>query len=388
VRVLMDYRSALWSRSGVGEYAHQLAAALLAERVELSLFSSSWKDRLRGAAPPDGATLIDLRIPVSILNFAWHRLEWPSAESLTGRQFDVAHSAHPLLLPTRHAAQVVTVHDITFLKHPEQTRAEIRRDYPALAGSHARRADHVIVSSRFAARDVERELGVPAERISVCPAGAPDWPARRTIPKEGYFLFFGTLEPRKNVGALLDAYQRLITNPPDRLRRGDGPPPEPRAKAEDGLNVPDLVLAGRATAEAAQWLKRIARPPLAGRVRHVGYVADADRRALYEGATLLVQPSFEEGFGLTVLEAMTVGVPVVASNRGALPELVEDAGLLVDPDDADGLASAMGRMLQDEAFAASCAARGELRARRYRWSDTAARVIDAYRQAIARRTCE
>jgi glycosyltransferase involved in cell wall biosynthesis len=146
--------------------------------------------------------------------------------------------------------------------------------------------------------------------------------------------------------------------------------------------VPELVLAGRATPEARGWLDRIARPPLAGRVRHVGYVADADRRALYEGARLLIQPSFEEGFGLTVLEAMSIGVPVIASNRGALPELIDNAGVLIDPGAPDALAAAIQRLLGDEAFAAACAAGGEMRARQYRWADTAERVIHAYEQAV------
>ncbi len=366
MRVLLDYRPALRSRSGVGEYAHELAAAL-ATRVDVTLFSSSWKDRLIVEPALAGVDVVDLRLPVSLLNLVWHRLEWPAAETLTRRRFDVAHSAHPLLLPASGAAQVITIHDLSFLAHPERTRAEIRRDYPALAADHARRAHHIIVSSPFTAREVERTFGVEPENISVCPAGAPDWPPRQASPADGYLLFFGTLEPRKNIGGLLDAYERLSGG---RMAK-----------------VPDLVLAGRATPEASKWLDRIARPPLAGRVRHLGYAAPEDRRALYEGARVLVQPSFEEGFGMTVLEAMKVGLPVVASNRGALPDLVADAGILVEPDDPAAIASALSRMLEDEAFAAACGAKGALRARQYRWSDTADRVVEAYRLAIERKSC-
>src|SRR5262249_39386148 len=154
--------------------------------------------------------------------------------------------------------------------------------------------------------------------------------------KDGYVLFFGTLEPRKNVGGLLDAFERLI---------GRG-----------AATVPNLVLAGGATDAAVPWLERIRRAPLAGRVRHVGYVGPVGKRALYDGARLLVQPSFEEGFGLTVLEAMTAGVPVVAANRGALPELVGDAGPLVNPDDPDDIAHGIDTMLADTGYADRCAA--------------------------------
>src|SRR5206468_11199296 len=186
-----------------------------------------------------------------------------------GRAFDVTHSMHPLILPSRRAAHVVTIHDLNFLVHPERTRAEIRRDYPALARAHAHRADRIIVNSRFTAGEVERQLGVPADRISVCLAGAPAWNPRASSPADGYVLFLGTLEPRKNVGALLDAYTPLAA------RR----------------QVPRLVLAGRSTSESQGWLDRIRRAPLSGVVEHVGYVAPDQRQRVYAGARLLVQPS-------------------------------------------------------------------------------------------------
>jgi glycosyltransferase involved in cell wall biosynthesis len=301
-----------------------------------------------------------------VLNFAWHRLEWPSAESLTGRQFDVTHSLHPLLLPSRHAAQVIMIHDLYFLAHPERTRAEIRRDYPDLVRDHATRAHRIIVPSPFTAREVERQLGIAGERIAICPPGAPDWTPREGPPGNGYILFFGTLDPRKNVLGLLEAYERLIA-------------------AVEQRALPELVLAGRATEEARPWLERLTRSPLAGRVRHIGYVEPANRQTLYAGARLLVQPSFEEGFGIPVLEAMTLGVPVVASNRGALPELLGDAGPLVNPDDPAAMAAAMARLLEDESYAAACAAKGVLRARQFNWDRTARLVYTVYLQAVEAR---
>ena len=140
MRVLIDYRPALRARSGVGEYTHQLVKALLAayplsgppsgtgNDLALTVFSSSWKDRL--VATPDlrGARTIDRRVPVRLLNFAWHRLGWPPVEQLAGADFDVTHSLHPLLLPSRHAAQVITIHDLDFLAHP---------DSPGLSAEHA-----------------------------------------------------------------------------------------------------------------------------------------------------------------------------------------------------------------------------------------------------------
>jgi glycosyltransferase involved in cell wall biosynthesis len=371
VRLLIDYRPALRGRSGAGEFTHELASALLARAaadphrpLTTTLFSSSWKDRLRAQPELCGATLADLRIPVSVLNLLWHRLERPKIETLTHGVYDVVHSSHPLLLPSRHAAKVITIHDLDFLAHPERTQAEIRRDYPALVQGHAARADAIIVPSHFTAGEVERLLHVSPDRLCVCPPGAPGWAPRSRPPRNGYLLFFGTLEPRKNIGGLLDAYERLLADP--------AAPPPP------------LVLAGRATPEATGWLDRIARHPLAGHVKHIGYIEPDDREALYTGATLLVLPSFDEGFGIPVLEAMSIGVPVVAARRGALPEVLGDAGVLVDPLDPADLAAGLRKIFADERFAAACTERGLSRAGCYRWSVTATLVLDAYDRAIER----
>jgi glycosyltransferase involved in cell wall biosynthesis len=145
------------------------------------------------------------------------------------------------------------------------------------------------------------------------------------------------------------------------------------------------VIAGKTTAQSGPWLERMARPPLSHSVRYLGYVDPARRRELYEGAKLLVQPSFEEGFGLPVLEAMTVGVPVVAANRGALPEVLGDAGPLIDADNAAGFAEAIDTMVNDPVAAISATTRGLERARLFSWDRTALAMVSAYKAAMARR---
>jgi glycosyltransferase involved in cell wall biosynthesis len=222
---------------------------------------------------------------------------------------------------------------------------------------------------------------VARERIAVCPHGAPDWAPRPETPANGYILFFGTLEPRKNVGGLLDAYERILARQPSADPETVRLQPDHRGATQ----VPDLVIAGRATDAARPWLDRIARPPLAGRVRYIGYVDRARRREVYAGAAMLVQPSFEEGFGITVLEAMSLGVPVVAARRGSLPEVAGDAALFVDPDEPDDIARGIDRLLQDERLAAACVAAGLKRTEAFSWRATARRVYETYQQAIARR---
>lgn len=371
VVVLVDYRPALRQRTGVGEYVHEMLAALGRQDGgdELHLFTSSLKDRLAPGVRQDlrhvGAH--DLRIPGTILNYAWHRLEWPPVERLVAVRPDVVHSAHPLLIPSRRAAQVITIHDLDFLDHPERTSAEIRRDYVPLVRDHARRADAVLTSSQHSADAIVQRLGVAPRRVTVCPAGAPRWTGggrRQARPADGYILFVGTLSERKNVGALLDAYERLV------LRRAD---------------VPPLRLAGAPTPAATRWLARLAQPPLLGRATYVGYVPDRDRRALFEGASIVVMPSWHEGFGLPALEAMALGIPVAAAKAGALPEVVGDAGILFDPASAGALADAIERLLTDRQLATACIASGLARSAAWSWDRAAARLRRMYADAAARR---
>ncbi|HYT75850.1 MAG TPA: glycosyltransferase family 1 protein, partial [Vicinamibacterales bacterium] len=326
-----------------------------------TIFSSSWKDRLTAGRVPNAA-VVDSRIPVRVLNAAWHRLGWPPIERLAG-PVDIAHSFHPLLMPARRAAQVVTVHDLDFLDHPERTRAEIRRDYAALAPAHVVRADAIVVNSAFTAGEVERRLGVPRDRVVICTPGAPAWTPRQA-PVRGPILFMGTLEPRKNVGVLLEAYGILLAMLPD---------------------VPPLWLAGGAGEGAGAWLRAIESPPLAGRVRYLGYVESDRRQDLYAQASMLVLPSHLEGFGIPVLEAMTMGVPTIVSARGALPEVGGDAAQVVEPEDARGFAEAMRQYLIDPAAALDAMLRGIARARHYSWDTSAQTLMTAYRDVMARR---
>ena len=364
MRILLDYRPALRERTGVGEYVHGLASGLLPQLAAddtLVLFSSSLRDRLDGHVVA-GASAVDVRIPVRILNFAWHRLEWPPIEMLAG-PVDVAHAAHPLMIPVRSGVRVITVYDLDFLDHPERTRAEIRRDYPQLVPQHAQRADLVVTISRYTAAQTSDRLGVAADRIVVCRPGAPA-SARRAEPKAvGPILFVGTIEPRKNLDVLFRAYARVLSNRPD---------------------TPPLLLVGRTVEQSAAILEPLSSAPLAGHARHLGYVDARVHRQLMEEASMLVMPSLEEGFGIPALEAMAAGVPVVASRRGALPEVVGDAGLLVDATDDVAFAAAIEALLSEPQRRVAQADAGVLRAREFSWKDSAAQLLAAYRAACDR----
>jgi glycosyltransferase involved in cell wall biosynthesis len=372
MRILVDYRPALRARTGVGEYIWQIVRAYTAVyRDDVAVFTSSWKDRPSPATAAElGVRVVDRHVPVKLLNVLWHRLEWPPIEWLASAA-DVVHAAHPLLIPSRRAAQVVTIHDLFFLDHPERTQAEIRRDYAALAASHARRADAVITSSMHTRHLINERLGVDLERIYCCPPGAPTWATigrAPNVPRGGYILCLGTLEPRKNIGFLLDVFERLI----ERRRAANAP-------------IPALRMAGGATPDARDWIDRVSRPPLATHVEYLGYTPLEDRERLYAGARALVLPSLDEGFGLPALEAMSAGVPVIASNRGALPEIVAGGGTLLDPLDRDAWVGAIERVVDDDRWATAQGCAGLERAKTFTWPATVARLRDAYIDASSRR---
>jgi glycosyltransferase involved in cell wall biosynthesis len=373
VRILLDYRPALRQRTGVGEFVHQLTRALATDPLrhqrgdQVAIFCASWKDRPAPelvAELPD-LDIIDRRVPVRALTWTWNRLGWPPIEWLGGAA-DVVHSQTPLLIPSRGAAQVVTIHDLDFLNRPDRAQAEMRRDFPALVHEHAKSADQIVVSSRYTASEVVRQLGVPTDRVTVCAPGAPAWArevARQRAAADlgSTILFVGTVDARKNVSGLLDAYAAV------RSRRRDAPP---------------LVIAGRVPAAATALLERVKRAPLAGAVQFRGYVRDEERPVLYRHARMLVLPSFEEGFGLPVLEAMASGVPVVISDRGSLPEVAGAAAMPVPPDDIEALAAQMESLL-DDGPARTAISRGHVQAATFSWQSCAQAALDAYRDAIS-----
>src|SRR5438034_6909574 len=229
----IDVRPSLVRPTGVGSYVLALAQRLPASAPDhhFYYFSASLRDRYPIRTWPSNVTLVDRHLPVRALNFAWNRLGWPSLDMLARASLDLVHSPHPLLVPARKAKHIVTLHDLFFLKHPEMTEAEIRRDYAPLVAKHVRRADGVICVSEHTASEARLLLDVPPAKIAVIPNGvdpvyrAPIAPeavdavlARRRLPR-GAILYVGSEERRKNLINLAMAYMGLA-----RRRRKPTPP--------------------------------------------------------------------------------------------------------------------------------------------------------------------
>lgn len=267
----------------------------------------------------------------------------------------------PLLFPGPAA---VTIHDLGYKIFPEAHPPRQRRYLDWSTAHSAGRADVVFADSRATARDLARFYGTPESKIRIVypgvnppPIGSLDAARLRYQLPERYFLFLGTLQPRKNIGRLVQAYARWRSN-----HVGD---------------AAGLVLAG-----AQGWLFDPAWVADVEGVTLTGYVDDADRGALYAGALALVFPSLYEGFGFPAVEALACGAPVIASNTSSLPELVGDAGLLVDPLNVDDIARALAQMSDNAALRQDFTARGPAQAARLTW-EAAARGILAGLESAA-----
>lgn len=285
------------------------------------------------------------------------------AAEIWPRRIALLHSPDFIPLFTRRWRSVITVHDLAFLRFPEFLTPESRRYYGQI-GRAVAAADAIIAVSECTRRDLLTLVDAPAEKITVIPeAPAPAFrPGPGPATDRPYFLFVGVLEPRKNIPGLLRAYARLWQTV--------------------GEACPDLVLAGRPGWLCAEVVAQLTDPGWRGRVR---WLAAPDQPAivqLMQGALALVLPSYYEGFGLPVLEAMACGTPVIASNRGALPEVAGDAALLVDPDQPEALAQAMRQLWEDPALRRDLGRRGLQRAAAFSWTATARATLAVYARVL------
>ena len=367
MRICVDIQAAVGQRTGVGQYTRALVQHLGrysgADSLRLFYFDCQRRGR---PFPADRAEFRAVRwCPGRLAQYAWKQWHMPPFDWLAGAA-DVYHFPNFVVPPLRRGKAVVSIHDMSFLRHPEFAEARNQRYLASVIGHSARRADAIITLSRFSAREIQELLGVPADRIFPIPLGAalesptPDAAAVQAMRARlgldrPYLLTVSTLEPRKNIPLLVDVFERT---------------------AFDG----DLVIAGMRGWKYEPILARIAASPRRDRIRLPGYVPPADLPALYAGAQAFVFPSFYEGFGMPPLEAMLNGVPVVASTGGSLPEVLGDAAVLVEPNDCDAWVARLDAVLHDANLRRRLVAGGRLHAARFTWDETARQTWAVYQK--------
>lgn len=383
MKILVNATPLLVPLTGIGQYIRGLFTAM--DKMPAANISMYYGLRCeKGVGPPSVAAAQAVKHTYSVLKRfiprpqAWRKVAEKALFAYhTRRQSETVLYHEPNFFPLNYKGpQVVTVCDLSCFDHPEthpKERVELmQREMPGAM----EKADHIIVISESTGLALQRWFNVDKSRITntylAADARFHPQPADVLAPVVAslgltggaYVLCVGTLEPRKNLTTLFLAYAGL----PAALRQ----------------RYP-LVVAGKIGWDTKVLMKSADDLIRRGELRLLGYVADALIPSLYAGAAAFCYPSRYEGFGLPALEAMASGVPVITSNRTSLPEVVGDAGLMVDPDDVDSLREQLQRLLEDRVFAEALGQRGLARSRLFSWDRCAQETFAVYEKVMQQR---
>jgi glycosyltransferase involved in cell wall biosynthesis len=360
MRIAVDARPFEERPTGVGRYLEGLLAAWLGQRADDAFILVSPRHVF---LPPSLEGRVAVTPSFALPGTLWlQTAAGPAARRAGADAFFGCLGIVPL---AGGPPSVATVHDVTPLLFPEWHSWKNRLGFAPLIGRSVRRARRIAAVSEHSRRDLLTLFPDVAGKTVVVHNGvdiAPT-PAGGAAPNEGrpYVLSLGTLEPRKNLPRLVEAMESIWDRRPD---------------------FPDLVLAGTAGWGLHGFAGRLAASRHAGRIRPAGYLAGDDRARWMAGARVFAYPSLYEGFGFPPLEAMALGTPVVASSASSLPEVVGDAGLLPDPEDATAIAQAIERAHDDEKFRRAAAVKGPERAARFTWAGAARKMRTLFEEAL------
>ena len=326
--------------SGVGIYSRELLSGLAASHPETDLAFCYRPHRyfrsLRLRLPPNARRRILL-------------------EPFGPRSAVLFHGLNQRLprIPLRRA--VATFHDL-FVVSGDYSTSEFRARFAGQARDAAARADAIIAVSEFTRSQIIALLGVQPQKVRVVHHGIREL-GLRPSEREKIVLNVGAIQTRKNIVRLVEAFEKLDADW-------------------------TLILAGSAGYGASEILARIESSPARKRIVVTGYVSPEELSQWYSRASIFAFPSLDEGFGMPVLEAMAAGLPVVTSNRSALPEVAGDAALLINPEDAEALASALSSLMQDEGLRTAWGNRGLARAKLFSWEKAARETWAVYQTLL------
>jgi glycosyltransferase involved in cell wall biosynthesis len=373
----IDYTAAVRQRGGIGRYTRNLVRALaeLDRENQYTLFVAGgwgqgdglgpWPSNFRGRSVP----LSDRWTTVF-----WQRLRLPIPIQFVTGPLDLFHSPDFVLPPVRRTPAILTVHDLSFMRVPQFFVPGFCRYLEQAVSRAVKRASHILADSESTRRDLVELLAVEPERTSVIYPGVESRfrpiedvdrlervRARYSLPRR-FVLGLGTLQPRKNFDGLIESFARLLAT------RGDEPQ----------IADSSLVIVGGRGWMYEETLALPDRLGLGNRVHFPGFVDDDDLPVLYNLASVLAFPSWYEGFGLPVLEAMACRTPVVTASNSSLPETVGEAGLMVDAGDQEALTMELAHLLTDEGLQGRLKAAGQAHARRFTWQAAANLLSSVY----------
>jgi len=374
MRIAIDYTAAIRQGAGIGQYVRSLVDAMLAQDSSNSytLLASGRPSRDRPFPEAANVRARSIFIPDRYLNILWYRWRLPLYATFFSGQVDIYHGPDFALPPLNgKLRKVVTVHDLSFLEHPEYAVPSLAAYLQKIVPEAVAAADVVASVSQTTSHSLIKHFKTPPEKLVVIPNGVAPHYRRITDPvllgatrhkfglKHPFVLGVGTLEPRKNHLGLIKAF----------------------AQAQKKKKGPAML----ALAGGKGWLYEetkqvVADLKLEHKVRFLGRVSDLELITLYSMADVFAFPSFFEGFGIPPLEAMACGAPVITSNTSSLPEVVGDAALMVDPHDVIALGHAITCLLEDEQLREELRQKGYQRAQHYSWSASASKMLSIYQK--------
>lgn len=370
MRIGILYTSALRQRAGIGRYTRGLVNALARLNTPHQYTLVISRDSPPEKIPPLPAnfTVKQLPLPEKWLTILWHRLNLPLAIDRWAGPFDLFHAPDFVLPPLHRTPGLLTVHDLSFLKHPQGAVPKLRRWLMRVVPQGVSRARHILADSCSTRADLADWLNVPADKITVIGAGvesrfqpitdAQKQAAVRTkyqLPPE-FVLALGTLEPRKNFTGVIEAFNEIQAGIPDL----------------------HLVIAGGKGWLYESIFEAAANSPARDKIHFIGFVADEDLPTLYSLAHIFAYPSFYEGFGIPVLEAMACGTPVVTANNSSLPEVAGQAALLANADNTAELGAAIRRLATRPDLHRQYRQLGLSRAAQFTWEEAAHKLVTVY----------
>ncbi len=388
LKVTIDATPILSKPSGVGIYVFNLINALQSLQQEhnfkLSIsYQPSWKNWLSSNfSPPENISsysdLYILPIPVKISS----RLSLiPGSPLFDFEKYlgfpDITHGTNYSVFPCKNSTKLMNIYDLTFLKYPQYVNLAVRK-YAKRVHQSLKWTDAILTISESSKQDIVEHLQIPPENIYVTPLASRyhvNYLTDELISRidnnisydfsQPYLLFVSTIEPRKNIGAIISAFNLL--------------------KSE--YKIPhNLVLIGQKGWKYEPIFQEIEDSPWKENIYHLDYLSDELVALFYSRADVFVYPSHYEGFGLPVLEAMTLGAPVVTSSTSSLPEVAGDAALLVNPSDVEEQAHAILQIISDSKFRNDLITKGKARATLFSWDRTARETLEVYKSIHGMKT--
>lgn len=375
--IAIDYTPAWEQSAGIGRYARELTAALTRrdQRNSYRLFVAGASQADLPSLPARNFNWRPTSATPRWLARLWQRARIPlPVELFTGR-VDLFHATDFVLPPTLPRTRtLLTVHDLSFARAPETANPQLRAYLDAAVPRSVARADHILADSASTKRDLIDLYRSPAAKITVLYSGVEQRykrisdkaileaaKAKYGLRGVRYVLSVGTVQPRKNYARVIESLAKL------------------RAK---GYDLHYAIAGGKGWLDVE--IKRaIDQNNLKEFTHMLGFAADEDLPALYNGAHMLVLPSLYEGFGFPVLEAMACGTPVITSNISSLPEVAGKAALLVDPYDVDAIAKAIAALTDDETLRARLSQAGLEQASRFTWERSAEHLLSIYEDLLS-----